>query len=471
MAAYCAVPPDDPFAASRGMFDALAAELGGPATAVLTACQLEELLDERGLEVLRQLLQDHLDLRAVREEQQARGHHAPVTGTDGITRARLETGHGRLLATLFGTVRVTRSAWRRPGAANYCPADAALSLPAGRHSHSLARLAATEAARGSFDAAHDAITRRCGPVIGKRQAEQAVTGAAASIPAFYAARIPGPCMSRTLLVLSADSKGIVMRPGALRAATAKAAARLGKMRTRLTAGEKPNRKRMATLVTVYDAEPARRRPHDVIAPPGGRHGSRQPRSGPRARAKWLSGSVRRDPAEVIAAAFDEAAARDPRHLCTWIVLVDGAEHQLDLIRSEAARCGATIHVVIDLIHVLEYIWKAAWSLHDAGDPAAEDWVAVKALAVLAGDSTRAAAAITAEADAAALSGTQRAGADACARYLAGKHDYLRYDQALAAGWPIATGIIEGACRHLIADRLDISGARWGLDGAEAILTL
>src|SRR5262249_46158684 len=52
-----------------------------------------------------------------------------------------------------------------------------------------------------------------------------------------------------------------------------------------------------------------------------------------------------------------------------------------------------------------------------------------------------------------------------------KDEYLRYDQALAAGWPIATGVIEGACRHLIGDRLDITGARWGLDGAEAILTL
>ena len=128
-----------------------------------------------------------------------------------------------------------------------------------------------------------------------------------------------------------------MRPGALRAATAKAAARLGKMRTRLSAGEKPNRKRMAALVTVYDAEPAKRRPHDVIAPPGGRHGARTPRPGPKALAKWLAGSVRKDPAEVIAAAFDEAEARDPGHLRTWVVLVDGAEHQLDLIRAEAAR--------------------------------------------------------------------------------------------------------------------------------------
>ena len=101
---------------------------------------------------------------------------------------------------------------------------------------------------------------------------------------------------------------------------------------------------------------------------------------------------------MIAAAFGQAEARDPAHLRTWVVLVDGAEHQLDLIRAEAARRGVTVHIVIDLIHVLEYIWKAAWSLHAAGDPAAEDWVAVKALAVLAGDSARAAGEITAEAE-------------------------------------------------------------------------
>jgi hypothetical protein len=128
-------------------------------------------------------------------------------------------------------------------------------------------------------------------------------------------------------------------------------------------------------------------------------------------------------------------------------------------------------VIIDIIHVLEYIWGAAWSLHDAGDPAAEDWVAVKALAVLAGESERAAAEITAEADTAGLEGSRRSGADACVRYLGNKPEFLRYGQALDSGWPIATGVIEGACRHLIADRLSIGGARWGLDGAEAVLTL
>jgi hypothetical protein len=471
MAAYATVPPDDPFAVSKAMFAALADELAGPAAAGMTACELEELIDEESRKAVLQLLQDHYDLRALREEQQARKHPAPVAGTDGITRTRLETGHGRLLATLFGTVTVTRCAWRKPGAPDYLPADAALSMPAGRHSHTLAKLAALEAARGSFEAAHDAIARRCGPVIGKRQIEESVVNAAAGIPAFYAARIPEPCTPGTLLIVSADCKGIVMRAQALRAATAKAAARLGKMRTRLSAGEKPNRKRMAALVTVYDAEPARRRPHDVIAPPGGRAGARALRPGPKALARWLAGSVRKDPADMIAAAFDEAGARDPLHLRTWVVLVDGADHQLGLIRAEAARRGVTIHVIIDIIHVLEYIWGAAWSLHDAGDPAAEDWVAARALAVLAGDSDRAAAEITAEAEAAGLEGSRCSGADACVRYLGNKREFLRYGQALDAGWPISTGVIEGACRHLIADRLNLGGARWGLNGAEAILTL
>ena len=254
MEPYAQIPDASPFAASVNLFTALVAELEGPAAAGMTACELEDLLAERGREVQRQLLQDHLDLRAAREEQAIRERHVPAMGADGITRNRVETGHHRLLATLCGTVRVTRCAWRRPGAPDLCPADAALSLPACRPSHALARLAAVEATRGSFEGAHAAITRRCGPVIGKRQVEQAVVSAAADIAAFYAARIPVPCTASTLLVISADAKGIVIRPEALRPRAARAAARQGRMRTRLVSGEKHSRKRMATLACVYDAE-------------------------------------------------------------------------------------------------------------------------------------------------------------------------------------------------------------------------
>jgi hypothetical protein len=98
-------------------------------------------------------------------------------------------------------------------------------------------------------------------------------------------------------------------------------------------------------------------------------------------------------------------------------------------------------------------------------------VATQAPAILAGHARHAAAAIDAQAPTAGLRGDRRAGVNACVRYLTSNAACLRYDQALTAGWPIATGVIEGACRHLIGDRLQITGARWGLAGAEAILKL
>jgi hypothetical protein len=107
---------------------------------------------------------------------------------------------------------------------------------------------------------------------------------------------------------------------------------------------------MATLARVYDAEPSPRRSHDIIAPPGGHHGSRTLRPRPKATVKWLAGSVRHDPASMIAAAFSQAKARDRQHKRTWVVLVDGAEHQLDLIRAEAARRSVTNHIGINRPH-------------------------------------------------------------------------------------------------------------------------
>ena len=217
---------------------------------------------------------------------------------------------------------------------------------------------------------------------------------------------------------------------------------------------------------------APRRPHDVIAPPEGRSTlARTPRSGPRAHRKWLTASLVHPPEQVIAAAFDQAAARDRDHLRDWVVLVDGARHQLGLIQAEADRRGIKVHILLDFVHVSEYIWDAAHCFHKPGTAAAEAWVAGHLTTILHGQAARAATEITAQADRAGLHGTRREGVDACVRYLTGHLGQLRYDTALAAGWPIATGAIEGACRHIVGDRLDITGSRWGLKGAEAILKL
>jgi hypothetical protein len=99
------------------------------------------------------------------------------------------------------------------------------------------------------------------------------------------------------------------------------------------------------------------------------------------------------------------------------------------------------------------------------------WVAAHALKLLAGETDAVITALGQQATGAGLTAPQRGGVDACIGYLTAKRELLGYDTALQAGWPIATGVIEGACRHLIGDRLDISGARWGLQGAEAVLKL
>ncbi len=468
---------DEAFAESRKCFGELEDWMASAEAAGLQHGELEEQVDVRGRGLLLRLLQDRLDLTAAQEERRQ-----DVAGADGVVRTRAERGRERPLMTKFGQVTVSRIAYRSPGRPNVCPLDAALNLPEEKHSHGLRKLAAIEAARGSMEAAGTAITRATGVTIGKRQVEELARRCAAHAEAFYLQRVTGLAPEEWPLILTFDGKGIVMLPRALRPATAKAAASAeGKLATRLSPGEKNGRKRMAELACVYDAAPVPRAPEDVIATPAQKRrknkaqaakpeGSRKRRE-PQARGKWLTASVTDDIPAVIAAAFDEAERRDPGHSREWAVLIDGNNTQIEAVTAEAARRGVTVTIVIDFIHVLEYTWKAAWSFFDKGERAAEEWVADQARKILHGKARQVAAGIRRRATAYGYSGPERAGADECARYLENKQAYLDYATALGKGWPIATGIIEGACRHIVKDRMDITGARWGLEGAEAILKL
>jgi hypothetical protein len=455
----------DAFGGSRDRFEAVLSWLEGEHAGVLSHGELEERLQVDARELFRQLLQDHLDLRALSEPR-----IADVTDAERVPRPTAETGHRRALATVFGEVDVQRIAYRRRGQPNLHPADAVLNLPAEKHSHGLRHLAAIESSRGSFDGAVEAIGRATGQHLGKRQVEDLAGRAAVDFDAFYLQRQAPVGDVADVLVISCDGKGIVMRPSALRPATAKAAASKNpKLATRLSKGEKRNRKRLAEVGAVYDITPAPRSTADIL--PGNNTERRDATDGPTARNKWLTASVVNDAATVVTAIFDEADRRDPDHHRSWVALVDGNKHQIDRIGAEARARKVTMPIIIDFVHVLEYLWKAAWSFHREGDPAAETWVRKHAQTILAGNPTRVAGALRRAATLARLEPGRRENADTCATYLTNKKAYLDYPNALKHGWPIATGIIEGACRHLVKDRMDLTGARWGLHGAEAILKL
>jgi hypothetical protein len=452
--------PEAAFARSREAFAQAEQWLAGAGAAGLDHAALEKELQVRGREIQRRLLQAHLDLRAAREQRRAQ-----VTGPDGICRRRAEAGHARPLSSVLGPVTVTRIAYRAPGARNVHPADAELNLPPGRHSHGLSEMVAAAAARGSFAQACTDITGQTGCALGTRQCQQLARAAAADFGDFYASgrRPPPGAAPGDVLVLECDGKGIMVRPGQLRPRSARLARKaVPKQDGRLSRGEVRTRKRMAEVGAVFDVTPVPRTPGDILGP-----GPRAP--GPAAAGKWLTASITADAVTVVASVFAEADRRDPHRRRTWIALADGNKDQIAWIRAQAAARGITITITCDFIHVLEYLWDAAWCFFPEASPDAGSWVRDRAAAILDGRARGVAAALR---DAAAgLSAAKRKTAGKTARYLDAKAPWLDYPAALAAGWPISTGVIEGACRHLVKDRMDITGARWGAETAEAILQL
>ncbi len=467
-------PSTSPFAPARSALDALQARLSEAATMTLEHDDIEALVEEDGAELLRRLVQGHFDLRAIAEAER----DAPSDVEQVERTHRRQTS--RPLATVFGDCTVHRLTFTARGTSGGLrPLDAELNLPPELYSLLLRRRVAELSMDGSFEAAGDKLASMTARPIGKRQVEELVVRAAQDFDAFYD-ELQGATVDQDrgqapseLLVLSTDGKGIVMRHDALRPATAKKAARRkNKLQTRLSSGEKRNRKRMAEVATVYGLEARPRTPDDILPPPNeGPEEVRERAARPRPVRKRVWASVTRPMSEVVEQCFEEALSRDPHLERTWVYLADGNKDQLRLARDLAAHYGVELTIVVDFIHVLEYLWKATWCFHDQGDPAAEQWVRQRASKVLHGRASDVAAGIRRSATLRGLDKAKRKAVDKCATYLVNNREFLRYDVALAAGFPIATGVIEGACRHLVNDRLGITGARWGLDGAEAMLRL
>ncbi|MCP4201509.1 MAG: ISKra4 family transposase, partial [bacterium] len=192
---------------------------------------------------------------------------------------------------------------------------------------------------------------------------------------------------------------------------------------------------------------------------------------PRPQNKRVWASLKKSPEEVIAQAFEEALQRDPGREKRWFALVDGAPSPLKILPRLAKSYGVELTVVLDLIHVSEYLWKASTVFHDQESLESEEWVRHRLTEILRGHSSRVAGGIRRSATRRGLDVEEREAADKCCNYLLNHTPYLRYDQYLARGSPIATGVIEGACRHLVKDRMERTGARWRLKGAEAVLRL
>jgi hypothetical protein len=447
----------------------LAAALAGPAeqfaglaawaaeeARYLDLGEREEAIGREGRELQRLLLQAAFDLDAAREERAAQ-----VTSAAGIGHGVVEEGHGRGVTSVFGPVRVTRMAYRNRREPNLYPADARWILPGDPYSPGMRALVAYHLAGGGFGQAQDVIEARTGVTVGRAQ----LTGLAGDLAAwtddFYAGRSrdaeEDDQPDTDVIMMQGDGKGIAMRPE--------------HRKNGGTDPAHPGVKKMAEIVAVADFTPAVREPEDIAAPPA----RRQAHPGPKARDKWVSASVTESIEDMIASAFEEADRRDPQRTRQRVFLVDGNKQQITAIGAQARERSLKVPVLIDYIHVSGYIGKAAAALHP-GDPAtAGQWADGQLLRVLHGRARAAAATLASVAKKTRAHPRTRhldlADMDRAVTYLTSNHQHMKYDKALANGWPIATGMIEGACRFVIEDRFGITGARWSPDGAEVILKI
>lgn len=455
---------DGLFAAAEQVFGNVKTFLCSQEASSLTHSDLERMLDVKGRELIRQLLQAHLDLRG---PGAAAG---PVRDAAGENLSR-EQAHDRELETIFGTVTVSRTGYGAEGKASLHPLDGALNLPVEKYSHEVRRRVAIEAAKNSFDEGVETLETYTGAHVAKRQFEELVARAAQDFEDFYEQR---QAYSRaaphtgSILVLTVDGKGVVMLPEDLREATRRAAAKRDETFTaRLAQGRRLNAKRMASVAAVYTIDPFVRTPEDIL----GLADNAKETTRPRPEHKRVWASLERTPEEVITAMFDEAEHRDPRRQKTWVALVDGNLTQLDVLQKVARQRNIALRIIVDFIHVAEYVWEASAAFHPADREKRDAWVLPRLLEILRGNAGYVAGGMRRSATLQSLKTAERKPVDECADYLLHYTPFLKYDEALAAGLPIATGVIEGACRHLVKDRMNVTGARWSLEGGEAVLRL
>jgi|ETNmetMinimDraft_26_1059896.scaffolds.fasta_scaffold13648_1 hypothetical protein len=459
----------DAFATAREQFEELPEFLRTEEALGMTHSDMERALETRGRELMRSLYQGWLDQQAPAQTE------APVVDAEGEERTD-KRRHDRALETTFGTVRVERTGYGAEGKASLHPFDGQLNLPDERYSHQVRRRVAEEASKSSFDETVDTVARYTGAHIPKRQVEELAGRAAQDFDEFYQTRRQAAAAVRegtgSVLVITSDGKGVVLHQQDLRPATRKAAQRRRqKLGTRLSKGEKRHRKRMATVTAVYTVAPYVRTPDQVFRALARRPPDQEREPRPRPESKRVTASLEQEPEQVLAEAFQEALDRDPNRDKTWVSVVDGNKPQLAILEKLAKKHGIELTIVLDIIHVLEYVWKAGRAFEAESSDELEQWALQRLERILQGRASHVAAGMRRAATKRKLSKKKREPVDCCADYLLKYKQYLAYDRYLAAGLPIGSGVVEGTARHLVKDRMALTGARWRLTGAEAVLRL
>ncbi|MFO0889341.1 MAG: ISKra4 family transposase [Isosphaeraceae bacterium] len=443
---------------ARGQFD-LIIDL------VRQAAERGERIDTVERDLMHSLLSLGHSLLTAYVARQGDGDCGPESTTaQGATIRRLPEPHERRYVSIFGELTIRRVAYgsREGQRIERVPLDERLGLPEGDFSYVLEDWAQRLCLKESFAEAGGSLEMLLGLRPGRRTLEHMNRAMAEHAPAFRATLESPPAEEEgPILVVTADGKGVPMRrepvPGP-------------RPHHRRTKGEKANKKQMACVGAVYSIEPFVRTAEDLLDEVL-RHRKAESRPRPRHEHVWaeMTHDVDGVPVTAKEAVFcrlcDELAARNPSGESPVVCLLDGERALWEARRVYFPEAVG----ILDLFHVLERLWAVAHCFHEEGSPGAAEFVEHRLRDLLQGRVAHVIAGLRRRLRSGELKGERRRVVRSAVEYLSNNREHMRYDEYLAAGYPIGSGVAEGACRHLVKDRMEQTGMRWTVEGARAML--
>lgn len=440
------IKPSDLLAELRTDFDSLLKLVTGAEARTATVNQMERSLLHHLLRMGRKLLQVFLAHRAEVES------HAPQWGWQ---RQKLRYHSQKVVdyLSVFGKLEVSRAYFYAPGNGGKTPLDQALSLPERCYSDLLMECAELLVVDSAYDKATQVLARLLGVDVSVLALETTVAEHSQAVLGFYAQR---EAFSRReegpILVVQANGKGV-----RLVREEAPPTGRRGK-------GDKKTHKKEAIAVAVYTIAPYPRTPQEVVAALFQDGTSAGARPVPRHKQVFASLDGK---AAALRRLARWAAKREGLHIRQRVALTDGAEALQDQMR----RYLPNFTLVLDIIHVVEHLWAAGTALYGETDPQRETWVKTQTLDILSSRVNQVLDRLEESLKTVATTSQAAKALRRVAGYLQRNRPFMDYARYLKRGWPIGTGVIEGACRHLVKDRMELSGMRWTIAGAEALLAL
>jgi len=380
---------------------------------------------------------------------------------------RLERKHDRRYVSVFGELTIKRTVYgsRETQKHEVVPLDAILNLPEGDFGYLLQEWDQLFCVQGSYEQSRRTVEQILGIGQSVRSLEhmnQSMAGAVASFREGCSA--PPAKEEGSILVLTADGKGVPMRREQQEGGA--------RLRGRLSKGQKLNKKRQACVGAVYTIDPFVRTPQEVVDEVM-RDRCQTDRPVPQHKRQRAELSRAVDGVEVngkerVFSWFaEEVKGRNGKGQKPVVCVMDGDRALWKMLRL----LPMAVVCILDLFHVMERLWSAAHCFHAEGSSEAKAFVNDRLERILNGEVGRVIGGLRQMATKQQLRGSRGKRLSAVIGYLQRNRQFMHYDEYLANGYPIGSGVAEGACRHLVQDRMELTGMRWRIDGAQAMLDL